>query len=445
MHFRFPEADQETYSRLRLLMFFRVLFTTLLLSSTIILQMGKSSSPVAPPLLLLYALIGGIFFLSFLYAIVLPYVGSPLRFAYLQISIDTLIVTLVILVTGSFASIFSFLYLVVIIYSSILLEHGGSIFMAGLCSIQYGIMVNLEYYGLFTPFVVDASPTAMTYLWRDVLYKVLITTVGCFAVALLSDMLAEQVRKSRKTLKAMEERIRRVEKLASMGEMAAGMAHELKNPLAALAGSIQLLREELPDQPAHQRLILIALRETSRLNDLLTNFLMFARPPAGKRQPLRLDRAVAEIIALFERDGTCAGRIAIHKRLVTGIWVGMDPVHLRQVLWNLLLNAAEAIEGEGTITVAVQPIRPSRVEIRIQDTGCGIPQELLESIFDPFFTTKAEGTGLGLSMVHRLLESYDGYLQVDSQPGSGSLFTLTLKTIPAPENKGRDGTGYSTS
>ena len=162
MHFRFPEADQETYSRLRLLMFFRVLFTTLLLSSTIILQMGKASSPMAPPLLVLYALIAGIFFLSFLYAIVLPYVGSPSHFAYLQISIDTLIVTLVILVTGSFASIFSFLYLVVIIYSSILLEHGGSIFMAGLCSIQYGIMVNLEYYGLFTPFVVDASPTAMT-------------------------------------------------------------------------------------------------------------------------------------------------------------------------------------------------------------------------------------------------------------------------------------------
>ena len=273
---------------------------------------------MARPLVALYALIVAIFLLSCIFAVLLPRTRSPSRFAYVQIGLDTLIVTLVILVTGSFASIFSFLYLVVIIYSSILLERGGSMLMAALCSIQYGVLVNLEFYGLFTPFVVDASPTAMTYLWRDVLYKVLITTISCFAVAILSDLLAEQVRKSRKALKAMEERMRRVEKLAAMGEMAAGMAHELKNPLAALAGSIQLLREDLPDQPTHERLIQIALRETSRLNDLLTDFLMFARPPTGKRKSLRLDRAVSEIIALFEKDGTCAGRIVIEKTMAPG-------------------------------------------------------------------------------------------------------------------------------
>ena len=426
------EAEEETYSRLRLLMFFRVLFTTLLLSSTIVLQTGKSIPALAPPLLALYVLIVAIFLLSCIYALFLPHIRSPSRFAYVQIGIDTLIVTLVILVTGSFASIFSFLYLVVIIYSSILLERGGSILMAAFCSIQYGVLVNLEFYGLFTPFVVDASPTAMTYLWRDVLYKVMITMVSCFAVAILSDMLSEQVRKSRKALKTMEERMRRVEKLASMGEMAAGMAHELKNPLAALAGSIQLLREEPPNRRTHERLIQIALRETSRLNDLLTDFLMFARPPAGKRQPLRLDRAVNEIIALFEKDGTCAERIVIRKKLAPDMWADIDPVHLRQILWNLMLNAAEAIEGRGLIDVEVRATRNERVEIRIRDNGCGIPPELMESVFNPFFTTKADGTGLGLSVVHRLLESYDSYLQVESQSGRGALFILTLNQIPEP-------------
>ncbi len=429
------DADQETYSRLRLLMFFRVLFTTLLLSSTIVLQTGKAVSAVAPPLVVLYALIVAIFLLSCVYAVILPRTRSPSRLASLQVGIDTLIVTLVILVTGSFASIFSFLYLVVIIYSSILLERGGSMLMAGLCSIQYGVLVNLEFFGLFVPFVVDASPTAMTYLWRDVLYKVLITTVSCFAVAILSDLLAEQVRKSRKALKTMEERMRRVEKLAAMGEMAAGMAHELKNPLAALAGSIQLLREELPARPSHERLIQIALRETSRLNDLLTDFLTFARPPAGKRRPLRLDRAVSEIVALFERDGTCAGRIQIEKTMTPDLWVAMDPVHLRQILWNLLLNAAEAIDGHGRIAVEVRAARGDKAEIRVRDSGCGIPAELMESIFNPFFTTKTEGTGLGLSVVHRLLESYDGFLQVESQPGRGALVTLTLNAIAPPEKR----------
>ena len=94
----------------------------------------------------------------------------------------------------------------------------------------------------------------------------------------------------------------------------------------------------------------------------------------------------------------------------------MDPVHLRQILWNLMLNAAEAIEGRGTIGVEVRATRNGKVEIRIRDSGCGIPPELMESVFNPFFTTKAEGTGLGLSVVHRLLESYDS-LPAGGQPG----------------------------
>jgi two-component system sensor histidine kinase PilS (NtrC family) len=257
--------------------------------------------------------------------------------------------------------------------------------------------------------------------------------LGCFAVAFLSDMLAEQVRRSRRTIKAMEDRVRRMEKLASMGEMAAGMAHELKNPLAALAGSIQMLAEERNDTPAYDRLMQIALREAGRLNDLLTNFLMFARPPTGKRQPLRLDRAVGEIVSLFERDSARIGRIAIVRRLAPDIWVAMDPVHLKQVLWNLLLNAAEAIESAGEIGVEVFSDRGGRAQIRVSDTGCGIPEALRASIFDPFFTTKADGTGLGLSLIHRILESCDGWLTMDSTPGRGSVFTVSLEQIPAPE------------
>jgi len=413
-----------------------VLFTTLLLGSTVILQMGRTESVLARPMLVLYALIVAIFLLSFIYAFLLPRIARPTPFAYVQISLDTLIVTLVIVVTGGFASIFSFLYLVVIIYASILLERGGSMIMAGLRSIQYGVMVNLEYYGIFTPFVLDASPTAMTYLWRHVFYKVLITTVGCFAVAFLSDMLAEQVRKSRKALKSMEERMRRVEKLASMGEMAAGMAHELKNPLASLAGSIQLLQAEMPADPVHARLMQIALRETRRLNDLLTGFLMFARPPAGSGEPLRLDRAVAEIVALFEKDATCRGRIRLERKLAPDLWIAMDPVHLRQVLWNLLLNAAEAIEGEGVITVETRAVRGNRAEIRVRDTGVGMAPDIGDQIFDPFFTTKAEGSGLGLSIVHRIVESCDGWLQMDSAPGEGTLFTLAFPRIDPPAAEG---------
>ena len=136
-------------------MFFRVLFSSLLLGSTIILQLGESPSPLARPLLVLYGLIGGIFLLSFIYALIFQSGTQEHLFAYVQTGIDTFIVTLVIFVTGSYSSIFSILYLVVIIYSSMLLFKKGSIIMAVLCSIQYGVLVDLEYYGFLKPLVME--------------------------------------------------------------------------------------------------------------------------------------------------------------------------------------------------------------------------------------------------------------------------------------------------
>ncbi|MEE4608239.1 MAG: ATP-binding protein [Desulfobacteraceae bacterium] len=434
---RISDTEQDIRRRLRLLMLFRALFASVLLGAATFLNTGKGvAAPVAAaPAPVIYGLIALIFLFTGAYAAAIPRVVSLQRFAAWQIAVDTLIATAVILVTGSSVSVFSFLYLLVIICSSTFLEQGGSMVIAGLCSLQYAVLLHLEYYGLLPAWLAEPGAGGMAHLWREVLYKALTTAVGCFAVALLSDMLAEQVRRSRQTIKAMEERVRRMEKLASMGEMAAGMAHELKNPLAALAGSIQMLAEERNDTPVYHRLMQIALRETSRLNDLLTSFLMFARPPSGKRQPLRLDRAVAEIVSLFERDSARAGRIAMVRRLTPDIWVAIDPVHLKQVLWNLLLNAAEAIEGSGEIGVEVSADRNGAAQIRVRDTGCGMSDELKASIFDPFFTTKADGTGLGLSLVHRILESCDGWLTVDSAPGRGSVFTVALKQIPAPKRQ----------
>jgi two-component system sensor histidine kinase PilS (NtrC family) len=431
----FSDSHEEIRKRLRLLMLFRALFATILLGAATVLHSGEgvaAPAAVPAPASVIYGLIALIFLLTGAYAVAMPRIGALQRFAAVQIGIDTLVVTSVILVTGSAVSVFSFLYLLVIICSSTFLERGGSMVIAGVCSLEYAVLLHLEYYGLLPAWMAESGVGGLVHPWREVLFKALTTAVGCFAVAFLSDMLAEQVRKGRRTIKAMEDRVRRVEKLASMGEMAAGMAHELKNPLAALAGSIQMLAEERNGTPAYDRLLQIALRETGRLNDLLTNFLMFARPPTGKRQPMRLDRAVGEIVSLFERDSARAGHIRLVRRMAPDVWVAMDAVHLKQVLWNLLLNAAQAIEGPGEIGVEVSSNRNGTAQIRVRDTGCGISEELKASIFDPFFTTKADGTGLGLSLVHRILESCDGWLTVDSVPGRGSVFTVSLKQIQAP-------------
>ena len=413
-------------------MFARLIFTTLLLGSSVVLQLSQSPSLVAVPLLLLYGLIVFIFLLSFIYSLILNRIKQRLYFAYVQIGMDTFIVTVIIYVTGSFSSIFSFLYLVVIIYSSMLLHRTGSMVMVGLCALQYSILVELEYYGFLKPYVLDESLLASSYSGSHVFYKIMIIVLGCFAVAILSSLLAEQARKSKKELWAMEDHVRRVEKMAAIGEMGAGMAHEIKNPLASLTGSIQLLREELNYNSDHDRLMKIVLREADRLSALVNNFLLFAKPPAGKVESIQLDKALIETVELFEKDHTCLDRVIINKDISSDIWIEMDAQHLRQVLWNLLLNAAEAIDGQGAIDIKLYLVKAEIACIEITDDGCGMSNETMDSIFDPFFTTKPSGTGLGLSIVHGILDSYSSRLEVKSKLDTGTTFTMKLRCAGLP-------------
>jgi len=141
---------------------------------------------------------------------------------------------------------------------------------------------------------------------------------------------------------------------------------------------------------------------------------------------------VLEAGELFERDVSTNGRITISQKITPNIWITMDPGHLHQILWNLMINAAEAIEGEGKIDIEMFPLKNRHVCVKITDDGCGMSKETLTSIFDPFFTTKPNGTGLGLSIVHRILEAYDAWLNVESEVNKGTTVTLNFKQIDPP-------------
>ncbi len=425
-----PETGSDFYHKLKWLMFFRVLFTTLLLGSTIVLQLGGDVPPMSRPMVVLYELIAGLYFLSVIYTITLPRIRRLLLFAYIQIFVDICVVTLIIFLTGSFSSLFSFLYLVVIIYASMLLFRKGSMVMAAISSIQYGILVDLEYYGIFSPFGMDESLLARNYDWSFVLYKILIIMVACFAVAFLSGFLAEYARKKEKELAAMEAHVKRVEKMAAIGEMAAGLAHEIKNPLASLRGSIQLMQESGRPDPDNEILMQIILREADRLNSLVSDFLLFARPPAGKSERIDLGRTLNDIVSMFENDRKNCMGITISRNIPTNVWTEMDANHLRQICWNILLNAAESISGTGHIGVTLYTVKENRDKyaiVTIRDNGCGIPKDILSTIFDPFVTTKKNGTGLGLSIVHRIMESYKNRMDVESEVGKGTVFTLRFR------------------
>ncbi len=429
-------SETDLRNWLQKLMGGRILFSCLLLGSTAFLEYNRPQPQETDPLFILYGLIGIIFFLSLGYAVALRRVRDLQAFARNQTVLDTLLVTVILHVTGGFSSLFSFLYLVVIVYTSLLLPRRGTLLIAALCGLQYGLMLDLEYFGWLDSFEGQGRPLAMASGGDQVLYKMASVMIACMVVALLSSFLAEQALNTRSELRTMTQRVRRVEKMAAIGEMAAGLAHEIKNPLASITGAIELLRDEIRPGSDRDRLMQIVLREADRLSALVGHFLLYARLPAGKPEAIDLEKAVRETVELFGRKSAADGRIATMVTAQPGIWIRMDPAHLSQVLWNLLINAAEAIEGPGEIRLELSAAKDRQVCLRVCDTGPGMPPQTLKAIFDPFFTTKPTGTGLGLSIVQRILDAYGCRIDVDSAPARGTTFSVYFRQMegdrPAP-------------
>ena len=424
--------EKEFTNRLKWLMFFRVFFSTLLLGSTIILQVRDGHSLMERPLLLLYGLAAGILLLSLFYSVIFNNFKHKVSFAYVQIYIDTFIVSFIIYVTGGFSSTFSSLYLIVIIYTSMMLYRKSSMIIASMCSIQYGLIVDLEFYGILRPFGTLENVVSLDYDWSHVLYKTITTMLACFAVAFLSSLLAEQERKTKKELISLGEHVKRVEKLAVMGEMGAGLAHEIKNPLASLTGSIQMLMEEIKYNSDQKKLVQIILRETDRLSSLLNNFLLFTKPPQGKNIKINLKDELTDIVEFLKKNTQISSKVSITTQLSPDIWIKMDTDHLRQVLLNLFLNSAESIKDNGLLEVKLSSVKNNYAEITVTDNGCGIPDNLKDLIFNPFFSTRQNGTGLGLSIVHRILESYGSRLDIETSLNRGTTCSLKLKRVDPP-------------
>jgi two-component system sensor histidine kinase PilS (NtrC family) len=243
----------------------------------------------------------------------------------------------------------------------------------------------------------------------------------------------------------MEHELRRSERLAAVGELSASIAHEVRNPLAAISGSIQVLRDRgdaMGSGDERHRLMDIVVRETDRLNRLITDFLRYARPGPMVPGELVLAELVEEVFEMFE--GVRPGGVALELDVHPDLRVYADEGQLRQVLWNLVLNGSEAMAAGGALRVSARARsagapqeRPgagrnaseeekhaSCVEIAVSDSGQGIAPEVLERIFDPFFSTKENGSGLGLAAVHRIVEDHGGSVRLESKQGVGTTVRL---------------------
>jgi two-component system sensor histidine kinase PilS (NtrC family) len=231
------------------------------------------------------------------------------------------------------------------------------------------------------------------------------------------------------SLKAMEEDVKRKEKWASIGELSALIAHELRNPLAALKASVEMLYEKSTSTEHAEQLMKIAISEMDRLNRIVTDFLLYAKPVQQNRKPFDLHQSLSDIITLLQSSETSRKNVKIVSHLTGKLFIHGDSRQLQQVFWNLGLNAVHAVKGDGTVTISTEN-RSDTVRIEFRDTGLGLKEEDLKKIFFPFYTTKEKGTGLGLSIAQRIIEEHRGRITVESNgTGSGSVFSVELPVI----------------
>jgi len=250
----------------------------------------------------------------------------------------------------------------------------------------------------------------------------------------------------------MEADLRRSERLAAIGELSASIAHEIRNPLAAISGSIEMLQVQRSGSVVGgdpKRLMEIVIREVDRLNHLITDFLDYARPLPRRVEPVKVVDVVEEVLEMFAtaRPESVEVASSIDPEIVTLV----DPTQLRQVLWNLVLNASQAMPDGGRLEIDARRTnevvsqegwagnrrtletegKVGWIDVTVSDDGVGIPHDELDRIFDPFFTTKLDGSGLGLAMVHRMVGDHGGVVRIESSVGVGTRIQLRLPAAEA--------------
>ncbi len=249
--------------------------------------------------------------------------------------------------------------------------------------------------------------------------------------------MASELRVREAALQEAHARILQSEKLAAVGQLGAGIAHEVKNPLAGILGCAQLsLRKAERGTPLEKNLLLIE-KETKRCKTIIDNLLRFARQEKTVLEPIEVNRVVEDAIAIVSHQLELQ-QVKIRKQLALDLpMVRGHADQLQQVLMNLMINAQDAMEGKsGTVTITTARCDARRIEVRVADTGPGIPKEIQGKLFEPFFTTKprGKGTGLGLAVTYGIVKDHGGEIRLHSEPGHGATFIITLPLVRSDED-----------
>lgn len=354
--------------------------------------------------------------------------------AYAQVIMDLIMITALVYVWGGAPSSAYILYLLPIIEAGIVISGRASYLAAALAAILFGAMVDGMYFRII-PSPESAGAEALSF--GSVLYAILVAWGAFFLVAFLTGQLATRLRKTRNDLAAARRELAVRERLSEAGRVSAGLAHEIRNPLAAIYGSVQVLKSRIRLTDEQAELMDIIMRESLRVSHILDQFLDYALPARETFTSVRLSDVAEETIKLLRASGELDGRIEVAGNYAESpAAVRASSSQMRQVFLNVVKNAVKAMPEGGRLTMNINALKGpegEEVEMTFSDTGVGMSREDLEKLFDPFFSRFEGGRGLGMAIVRRIADDYDGRVGAVSEPGRG---TMVRVVIPAGKPTG---------
>ncbi len=401
-----------------------IVITSILVSVVIIQSSTAAFIPVVPfYYLVLLAYLMSLVFLGF-YLWWKQYASQ----AYLQVIFDLLLITALVYVSGGLSGSLYLLYIFVIVGASIVLSNRAAYLTAGMAAILFGLLVDGLYFGLIPYFSPDQYRELSLGL---VLFTIFLAWSLFFLIAFLSSYLSNNLRRAREELDFAQKELEIKEKLATAGRISAQLAHEIRNPLAAISGSVQVLQGELRLNEEQRSLMDIVLKESERITQSIEQFLDLASPGKQVFAPFNLAETLKETLALLKASGELNGRYFLAGNFETSplVYYG-SPNQFKQIFWNLTKNALKAMPEGGTLTINFFQDKTRAVKISVADTGRGLQEEEKKRLFEPFFSRFENGRGLGLVIVRRIVDDYDGRIEVRSEFRKG---TEIIMTFPARE------------
>jgi two-component system sensor histidine kinase PilS (NtrC family) len=400
---------------------YRLVVLTSLLVSAIIIQLSSPDSELNLPF---YYLVIGAYGFSAVFFALYAWRRSLIAQAYLQVVFDLLLITAFVYLSGGLASSMYFLYLFPIIAASLVISGRAGFMAASLSAVLFGALADGIYFGFIPAFRPEHSVRTTL---GSMLVTIFIAWGVFFVIAALMSKLTDSLRHTREALKAAERELRVRERLSEAGRVSASLAHEIRNPLAAISGSVQVLKKDLELDAEHKELMAIVLKESERVSQSLEQFLDFALPSKKVFSPINLRDILDETIKILQGGGELNGKVSLEGnfRSADVPYFG-NAGQFRQVFWNLIKNAIKAMPGGGRLRLDFPEPRKKDVRIVVADTGRGMTDEDKANLFEPFYSGFEDGRGLGLSIVRKIIDDYDGRIDVRSELNKGTEIQITL-------------------